>query len=420
MDHTPQILKNLELFQKRFPNPQTVAFLMMRFGTSKPLKDVYDHLVRIFDEQGIQLCRADEYQFADDLWGNILTFMHGCAFGVAVVEQSNTRDYNPNVALEVGYMTALGKHVCILKEQSLPSVPTDLLHRLYIDYDHFNLPGALEERLPRWLRDHNLTVPCRAVKVSFDGEVEKFLSNQPLRQAHVEGIKIFTSPKGLIRFIDIDCDPSNNRCTLYFEADSFAAEFLRQQQDAFCKRSGLPNLVVEVAQDKDDGSAPANVAFWDSPELGIDAKDTWQACMRECFEGQEKLTEAVSAYLPAPTADINEVAVFLTKDQGGVWYMFTNYVPFGYVNCAKLATTRLANLNQIIPKLVSLSHRTIDCETKLISNAKLLESHAHCVRYLFPVKEMPQRLPVDSGGAMNVEIHTESMLGPTLATILAF
>src|SRR5262249_13247858 len=91
----------------------------------------------------------------DDLWSNVLTFLKGCPFGVAVFEQSDTRDYNPNVALEVGHMIALEKPVCILKERSVPSVPTDLLHRLYIEYDHFDLPGILQDRLPRWLRDNN-------------------------------------------------------------------------------------------------------------------------------------------------------------------------------------------------------------------------------------------------------------------------
>jgi hypothetical protein len=63
---------------------------------------------------GIGGLRADDLEYHQDLLPNVLTYIYGCNFGIAVFERLESERHNPNVALEVGYMMALGKPVCLL------------------------------------------------------------------------------------------------------------------------------------------------------------------------------------------------------------------------------------------------------------------------------------------------------------------
>ena len=74
------------------------------------------------------------------LW-NILTYIYGCRFGIAVFERIEDEAFNPNVALEVGYMMGLGKPVCYLKERTLRTLHTDLVGQLYSEFDVENCEG---------------------------------------------------------------------------------------------------------------------------------------------------------------------------------------------------------------------------------------------------------------------------------------
>ena len=51
---------------------------------------------------GIVGLRADDKWYHQSLFPNVMTYMYGCGFGVAVFECIETEDFNPNVALEVG------------------------------------------------------------------------------------------------------------------------------------------------------------------------------------------------------------------------------------------------------------------------------------------------------------------------------
>jgi hypothetical protein len=65
--------------------------------------------------------------------------MVGCRFGIAVPEDILVAEFNPNVALEYGFMRALGKPTLLLKEQRmLPRA--DILGTLWgqFDPDPFN------------------------------------------------------------------------------------------------------------------------------------------------------------------------------------------------------------------------------------------------------------------------------------------
>src|SRR5437868_1476713 len=104
---------SLAKFEKDYPDPSAVAFLMMRFGMTPAHERFVTAIRKSFAFHGIEVLRADDKDYNDDLFPNILTYMHGCSIGIAVFERIEFDEFNPNVSLEVGYMLATGKQVCL-------------------------------------------------------------------------------------------------------------------------------------------------------------------------------------------------------------------------------------------------------------------------------------------------------------------
>jgi nucleoside 2-deoxyribosyltransferase len=68
-----------------------------------------------------------------------------------VFETLDAKPFNPNVSLELGYMMALGKSTLLLKERNLPSMPADLTHRLYKEFDLLHVQETVEKQIAQWI-----------------------------------------------------------------------------------------------------------------------------------------------------------------------------------------------------------------------------------------------------------------------------
>lgn len=96
----------LEGFLADHHEPDRTVFVMMPFGGSEhldlALKGIHD-AVRSF---GFAALRADDKAYSDQLWLNVETYLVGCRYGIAVFEDLDDRQFNPNVSLDWG--TCLG------------------------------------------------------------------------------------------------------------------------------------------------------------------------------------------------------------------------------------------------------------------------------------------------------------------------
>jgi hypothetical protein len=146
----------LRRFRKDFPPDVKCAFLMMKFEDTAIQLRLIETLKKSFDEHGITLLRADSKWYADDLLTNIRTYMHGCDFGVAIFDRVKTEYFNPNVSLEIGYMMAMGKNVLLLKDSTLNSLQTDLVGKLYHEYDFQHPDTTLPMVLKQWIKDKEI------------------------------------------------------------------------------------------------------------------------------------------------------------------------------------------------------------------------------------------------------------------------
>lgn len=154
LHHAPgEISSSLERFRCDYPDPTRLAFIMMQFGATKAHQQILSSVRSSLQTHGFIALRADDKEYHDDLFFNILTYIYGCRFGIAIFERIEDNSFNPNVSLEVGYMTGIGKPVCYLKDKTLPSLQTDLIGKLYRQFDSFDPQSTIEPSLTQWMRD---------------------------------------------------------------------------------------------------------------------------------------------------------------------------------------------------------------------------------------------------------------------------
>jgi hypothetical protein len=142
---------HLREFLQDHPDPDKNVFVMMRFQPTAQLEQVHATIKESLAARGFHAVRADDRDYTGELWSNIEVYMACSRFGIAVFEAIDAQDFNPNVSLELGYMLGRRKRVLILKEQRLPNLPADVVHRLYKPFDMFNIESSVAREVGRWV-----------------------------------------------------------------------------------------------------------------------------------------------------------------------------------------------------------------------------------------------------------------------------
>jgi hypothetical protein len=151
-----EIQQSLREFRLDHPDPKKAAFILMRFGKTSAHNNIVQGIKDALAPHGISAVRADDKDWHSDVYYNILTCIYGCSFGIAVFERIEQDDFNPNVAFEVGYMTALAKQVCLLKDKNLKGLHTDLIGKLYKTFDPLDSITTIPPELTKWMQDKKL------------------------------------------------------------------------------------------------------------------------------------------------------------------------------------------------------------------------------------------------------------------------
>ncbi|MEN6319564.1 MAG: hypothetical protein ABFD82_12505 [Syntrophaceae bacterium] len=140
-------------FLRDHPNPEQSIFLMMRFRAGPQYEEIHRAIRERMAVYGLNVVRADDKDYTGDLWENVCLHMLGCRFGVAVFEEIDLREFNPNVALELGFMIAHGKRCLLLKDQRMPRMPADIIGKLYKEFDSYNITNTVITAVDRWALD---------------------------------------------------------------------------------------------------------------------------------------------------------------------------------------------------------------------------------------------------------------------------
>jgi hypothetical protein len=157
-----EITESLARFRQDFPDPNRLAFVMMQFGSTTAHSKILTGIRNALEPHGMTALRADDKEYHDDLYFNILTYIYGARFGIAVFERIQEENFNPNVSLEVGYMLGLRKSVCFLKDKTLRTLHTDLVGKLYRAFDPLDPESSIPNELFTWMDQKGFILRAKA------------------------------------------------------------------------------------------------------------------------------------------------------------------------------------------------------------------------------------------------------------------
>jgi hypothetical protein len=78
--------------------------------------------------------------------------MWASQYGIAFFEDRRNRGLNYNLTIEVGSMLITGRRCALLKDSSIPRMPTDLVGKIYKSVD-LDDPKTVSHALHVWIRD---------------------------------------------------------------------------------------------------------------------------------------------------------------------------------------------------------------------------------------------------------------------------
>jgi acylphosphatase len=147
---------------KSFPYEKSV-FIMMPFEESDiRLKIITDTIIKTLKEHGLCGWRADDpkRRLMEDIWDNIVVNMLSCKYGIAVFVDKKVLDryndeeiivFNANIALEVGFMKSRGLEILLLKDKRLKKLPTDIISKLYEEFNFDNPEEEVKKAVIKWI-----------------------------------------------------------------------------------------------------------------------------------------------------------------------------------------------------------------------------------------------------------------------------
>jgi len=146
----------LNMFAEEHAETNRNVLLIIRFQEQGPFPLIISAIKDACVAHGLNLMRADDREYTDDIWGNVMTYMYGCASAIAVFDQINYREFNPNVALEVGFMLAQTKPVLLLKDTAIPALPTDIVGKSYRPFNTYDAANTISPQVKKWIDDYRI------------------------------------------------------------------------------------------------------------------------------------------------------------------------------------------------------------------------------------------------------------------------
>jgi hypothetical protein len=141
------------------PHYDRNVFIMTRFVPgNKVLAQLDEELRKALCRQRLTGIRADDRLYPDDedLWDNVCVHMLCCRYGVAVLEDRVKDEFNPNVALEYGFMRALNKRVLLLADVGFRNLRADIVGTVRKEFDLTDISGTLTPAIEQWAHDLGL------------------------------------------------------------------------------------------------------------------------------------------------------------------------------------------------------------------------------------------------------------------------
>jgi hypothetical protein len=132
---------------------ETNVMLITRFPSNPedPFTQVISRLRLVAAAHGLTLQVANDGNAADTLWENVVTYMWGSKYAIVLLDSADGV-LNSNVMIEIGGMLMTGRRCAILRDQTVPQMPTDLVGHIYKPVDLADHEAAAAA-VHRWITD---------------------------------------------------------------------------------------------------------------------------------------------------------------------------------------------------------------------------------------------------------------------------
>lgn len=106
---------------------------------------------------GLTLQVASDGMAEDTLWSNVNTYMWASKYAIVLMDavkrdEESPETLNHNVLIEIGGMLMTGRRCAILRDKSVPEMPSDLVGHIYKPTDLSDHDASVAE-IHRWIRD---------------------------------------------------------------------------------------------------------------------------------------------------------------------------------------------------------------------------------------------------------------------------
>lgn len=137
-------------------------FIMTPYRDDAAFRETIRTVKESLSKFGLRGWLASERALEPQLWDNAKVFMAGCKAGIAIftaeakVAAGDHDVFNPNVAIEAGYLLARSKPVLLLKDIALTRLPTDMVGFLYKDFDLQHASDTIPQLIESWVTTERL------------------------------------------------------------------------------------------------------------------------------------------------------------------------------------------------------------------------------------------------------------------------
>ena len=108
------------------------VFVMVAYRPA--MGKIISEVRKALTELGLNPVVARDHSLTDDLY-NPLACLLCCRYGIAIFDKGESKQlHNANIVYELAMMQTLKRPCMILKHESLKTMPSDFLHKLYEPY----------------------------------------------------------------------------------------------------------------------------------------------------------------------------------------------------------------------------------------------------------------------------------------------
>jgi hypothetical protein len=232
-------------------------------------------------------------------------------------------------------MMALSKPICFLKDETLPTLPTDLFGKLYKPFNTYKPELTINKNVSQWIRDKKLDFRCYQCSILVDYNLTANGYNQEFLDELIGGVKLL-SPEVQVKLLKVRQSQDMANTVLDFEANRAFYEHLKDlhEKDKLSVVCGCKILDVSPV-----GEENPIVAF-----ISHGGHEAFYSCHLQYIEGFEKSAQEATRHLTNRTSKIEEIQIFATFANGFCYY-HSNFVKSGFIYVTKIQTMEKNLLN---------------------------------------------------------------------------